>query len=279
MATAAARPLPVMRLVAEAYAAPFRHAGTVLRIAWLPIATIVALAYPIYSAKYQALFDNPPEYQVPPASFFLESMLPLVCWVLLSILLVSWFRFLLRKERPSGPFHLAPSGPAVRFLVYFAILGLAGWITLIVPAIFVTIPLMMQGPGTRFSTSAMAACGSIAAFVGFWLSRLSIMLPLIALGRRVFLADAIGKLKGNNLRFYAGCIATLIPSAGTMAVATYLRYAMENIWNASQYTWLVIVQIVLATLLTLIFASFLAFAYKTLFEDTQATPASASSQS
>ena len=251
--------LPVLTTVASAYGSLPANLGVFLRIAWLPLLIIGTLAYVLYTIKYQVLLDTQPDRRGALTSPLADILMPLVLWPLMSSIAVAWHLYLLRGERPRGWFQLRFDGRVWKYLGFVLLMGL-GALMLIGPP---TIVLSIAGVAANLGSFALLAPLLVVSVCALtYIARFALVLPVLALGRRLPIEDVLHKTRGNALPIAAGSVLTAAPVIACVAALYQLWPVNIDQWTASSMAMLTTAAVLLSVVLMSIHLDFLSNAYR-----------------
>lgn len=203
--------LDILGTVREAYGGAWTHMGEMLRLIWLPgllyLATSVVSMY------------------VDPAENLLTSLLlNVVALFLWPIIAVTWHRFILIGDAPSGSFHLHFGRREARFLMVSIFLFL-----LLLPGLLLAIA------GTTVAAEqSQSTTGSLLGFIGmllilvsvYFFVRLSLLLPAAAVDDPVDARLVLERTRGNFWRMIVVFALVVLPIALCVVLLANLMQAM-----------------------------------------------------
>jgi len=190
--------LDVLRAVREAYSGAWTHMGEMLRLIWLP--GLLYLATSIISI-----------YVDPEENLFAALLLNVVALLLWPIIAVTWHRFILIGDAPSGSFHLNFGRREARFLMVSIFLFL-----LLLPGMLLAIA------GTALAQEqTQSTIGSLLGFIGmllilvslYFFVRLSLLLPAAAVDDPIDARLVLERTRGNFWRLVAVFALVVLPIA------------------------------------------------------------------
>ena len=288
----ARRKLPFWRTVDQAFGAFFANPITVVRTAlpWIILTVIISAVYEwaIWIEESNVATDLEDEGDGPLRNEFLE-ILPWVgigtLYLLITILLVvslavAWHRWILQDEPILFGADTFLDRMTWRYGFWFIVLGIimsvafaiAGfWFITLMAQIFS--PSLDLHPSQMFSYLYLTYAGVFALIVYVWVvvARLSLILPAVALGHdSVTAAKAWTMTKGNSLRLLFGPIVCCVPIVLLEVASSEFPYE-GRIENAISNGFYHAAYVVLAFPTV----SFLSYAYRFLFLDTDRNEAAA----
>lgn len=184
--------LDVLATVAEAYKGAWGHLGEMLRLIWLP--GLLYLALSVASA-----FVDPEKQR------FLAVIIDFASLFLWPIIAVTWHRFILIGDAPSGRFNLSFGRREARFLlfsIFLVLLFMPGGILMIVAN---AMPQTM-------SSSLLGFFGLLLLFVSlYFFVRLSLLLPAVSVDDPVNPRLVLERTRGNFWRLAAVLVLAVLP--------------------------------------------------------------------
>jgi hypothetical protein len=204
--------LPFWRTVGSCYAIVARNFGQLVRMSWLWLLIML----PVYAAVHWWIWpwstgaDQAVAERAGAGLVFAITFLPNIVEIpALASIAVAWHRLVLRHQRVSDAPYLRLDG--IVWLYAFAVLAL--WILGVGPLLFPT-TLMNTMPADPRSLAALwISLAAVAA--GFTilllLPRFSLVLPAIALGESLSLADAWRATRGNTWRLAGPTLLCTLP--------------------------------------------------------------------
>jgi hypothetical protein len=212
LAPPAPRMLPVWSTVWACYVAVGRNLGQLVRISWLWVLVLL----PIYAACLWLLWTV---WAAGSSELIVDTLAQLPTVVELPVLAsmaVAWHRLLLREERVISAVYLRFDSAVWRY----ALLSLALLVVpLLVVAPYFYLPLASLDWGDRLDprlslllqgAAAALAIGALLASL-FALTRLSLMLPAVALGESASPSRVWRMTRNNTLRLIASSILCAVP--------------------------------------------------------------------
>jgi len=213
LSTIAPRKLPVWRTVGACFATVARNFGQLLRITWLWLLIML----PAYAAVdwliwwWTTVVGQQEEGIIAQAMTMLPNVIELPA---LASIAVAWHRLVLREERVSGAFYLRLDR-AVWWYALFLFVFFAVSVGPIVSGAIPPIALPDNSDGLWAVLMSLGAIFYVAAGLAIALlvlPRVSLVLPAIALGEPLSLADAWRATRGNTWRLaWASLLCSLPP--------------------------------------------------------------------
>ena len=203
--------LDILGTVREAYGGAWTHMGEMLRLIWLP--GLLYLATAVVS-----MFVDPAE------NLLTSLLLNVVALFLWPIIAVTWHRFVLIGDAPSGSFHLHFGRREARFLMVSFFLFL-----LLLPGLL----LAMAGTAVA-QEQPQSTAGSLLGFIGmllilvavYFFVRLSLLLPAAAVDDPVDARLVLERTRGNFWRMVAVFALIVLPIALCVILLASLMQAM-----------------------------------------------------
>ncbi|PKQ06026.1 MAG: hypothetical protein CVT72_07805 [Alphaproteobacteria bacterium HGW-Alphaproteobacteria-11] len=203
--------LDILGMVREAYGGAWTHMGEMLRLIWLP--GLLYLATAVIS-----MFVDPAE------NLLTSLLLNIVALFLWPIIAVTWHRFVLIGDAPSGSFHLHFGRREARFLMVSFFLFL-----LLLPGL-----LLAMAGATIAQEQPQSTTGSLLGFIGmllilvsvYFFVRLSLLLPAAAVDDPVDARLVLERTRGNFWRMVAVFALIVLPIALCVILLASLMQAM-----------------------------------------------------
>jgi hypothetical protein len=224
LAAPAPRKLPVWQTVGASYAAVARNLGQLLRISWLWFIIVAAL--------YAALgwLEPGPEHE--DESSILMDVIAAAAGVgamiieglFLASIAVAWHQLILREERVTGPAYLRIDRTVWLYLISSLVLMfIASAPVVVFLAIAGLSEVAMKVVGGIAAALGLSLVGAVAAGLGsallllLVLPRLSLVLPAVALERRLSLRAAWRASRANTLRLALATVLCVLPAVLLLA--------------------------------------------------------------
>lgn len=187
------RKLDVIAAVREAYSGAWTHLGEMLRLIWLPGVLYLAL-----SLTGALLADK--------GQIVIRTLIEMASLFLWPIIAVAWHRFILLGETPVGTYQITFGRREARFLIVSFCLVLMMMPGYLIAASTAGMPEL--GP----SASLIGFAGILLAFVGiYFLVRLLLLLPAVAIDEPVNVRLILERTRGNFWRLVVLCVLSSLP--------------------------------------------------------------------
>ena len=212
-----AHKLDVMATVAEAYRGAWTHFSDMFRLIWLAGALYILISV-------GTVFLDPKTDTV----FFL--LLELASLFLWPIVAVTWHRFILLGDEPAGRIHFSFGRREARFLLVTIMLSL-----FMVPGFlsFMLVGALAQdGQGSQLA-GMIAIVGIVLLMAGvFFMVRLSLLLPAVAVDEAVNAGRMLERTKGNFWRLFGVAALSALPFFAALMLFDALPLALKAIGTA-----------------------------------------------
>jgi len=214
------RKLPAWRTVRSCYATVRQNLGQLVRISWLWFLVMV----PVYAATHwlvSNVWALPGIQTMPRWVHVIVVVLPLVVELpFLASIAVAWHRLVLRHEHVSAPAYLR-----LDTSVWLYVLCSLGFLAVTIGLVLCALPLV--GHELLFFPVVTALIVLSLAVTVFILPRLSLVLPAIALGERLFLWDAWLATRGNTLRLALATCLCMLPALFLIMMLPLLSFLLS----------------------------------------------------
>jgi hypothetical protein len=263
--------LPVLPTVRRAYGYVFAHLPALLAAIWVPLLLAVVLSYGVYLLKFQQLLEGPLDRQTTPGLIYGEAMLPLLLWPLAGSFAVTWHLFQLRGEQLTARFAMRLDGRVWRYIALAGMLCLSAWMLVLTPTIMVSMLIAaMTGPGAVWSYASYGIFSLAATVVGMVLARGLLVLPNIAMARRMPVADVLMGTRGSAVSILLGCLLAAAPVLGGLWAVPALQDAYRGQWSAPGLALLRTAGVAWSLVWSCVIVSYLSLAYGHFFDPAKA---------
>lgn len=184
--------LDVVSTITEAYGGAWRNLGDMVRLIWFPVAL-----YLVFSIA-RVFVDVETQ-------FFLALVLEIASLFLWPVIAVTWHRFILLGDEPTGPIHFSFGRREAIFLLVSIFL-----ILLFIPgaALSLAAAQLQETP----SGALLALFGLVlVAIAVYFFVRLTLLLPAVAIGDPVDPRLVLERTRGNFWRLLAVMFAVAVP--------------------------------------------------------------------
>ena len=253
--------LPVLANVRRAYATVLNNFGELLRISCLPLIAIAAITGIARYSIPRELIEGPTDSSLVMSSYQLTQLIEFLKLPFLSMIAVSWHRFVLRNEQlksVSFPLDLE----VWKYLKWAAAFAMFGHAILTTSWLAIDFTWTLGGTSRVIGILIMLALTAAAIFVLF---RVSPMLPGLAIAERVSLSQTWRATRGNFWRLFLAEVLLVMPIAIILAavVNTFSYFFSDTeFWR---YMLSQIVMDALTVVFGVISVGFLSLAYRHFF--------------
>ena len=212
-----ARKLDVMATVSEAYRGAWTHFSEMFHLIWLPGAVYILLSIT------SMLLD-------PKKDTFFILLLELGSLFLWPMIAVTWHRFILLGDEPAGRIHFSFGRREARFLLVTIMLSL-----FMLPGLlcFMLVGAMAQAGQGSTLAGLIAVVGMVLEIAGiFFLVRLSLMLPAVAVDEAVNAGRMLERTKGNFWRLAGVAVLSALPFFAVLILLGALPLALKAVGSA-----------------------------------------------
>ncbi|MFN4355738.1 hypothetical protein [Parvibaculum sp.] len=184
--------LDVVSTITEAYGGAWRNLGDMVRLIWFPVAL-----YLVFSIA-RVFVDVETQ-------FFLALVLEIASLFLWPVIAVTWHRFILLGDEPTGPIHFSFGRREAIFLLVSIFL-----ILLFIPGAALSLAAAQLQETPSGALLALFGLFLVAIAVYFFV-RLTLLLPAVAIGDPVDPRLVLERTRGNFWRLLAVMFAVAVP--------------------------------------------------------------------
>ena len=228
-----AHKLDVMAVVAEAYRGAWTHFSEMFRLIWLPGGAYILLSV-------GSLFLDPKQDTF---EIMLVELGSLFLW---PIIAVTWHRFILLGDEPSGRINFHFGRREARFLLVTIMLSL-----FMVPGLlcFLLAGAMAQAQQGSPVSGVVAVIGLGLLLAGvFFFVRLSLLLPAVAVDDTVNAGRMLERTKGNFWRLLGVAFLSALPLFAIFILLSFLPLALKALGSAIVMLFYAIVNVAILSI-------------------------------